>query len=339
MKATARGAALCAVTLLLAGCAHGERTVSIRTLQSNVSFGAPSPGATPSAAVAVPGIVTPAGPSLPSYAFGPSPASFDYGTTTQPAPPACPVAGLGAFPKQAAPLTVTQPPAAGFWRWKTVRPVKIGSLTSTVTTFDDHEIRAVSKVTETANTADGGSTRTFTFDEVQPSTSGSQVTTYRVVTNPTTLDLEIGAPQLNRVVGGQPDRGISIVKVVNLDAKGNQVASFAPSPAVLIMPLDVLAPQDFTGTGTDPLSGAALTVKGTLTKRERVDACGEPVDGWAVEATTSFVNRGATTASTVHYDFATQLGGMLTEVEVTPTGETAPTTLSLARATVRHEAS
>ncbi|HEY4410582.1 MAG TPA: hypothetical protein VGO87_11930, partial [Acidimicrobiia bacterium] len=51
--------------------------------------------------------------------------------------------------------------------------------------------------------------------------------------------------------------------------------------------------------------------------RERVDACGDVVDGWVVEATQTFSGTGQTAPPrTYRYIVATQLGGMIISEEV-----------------------
>jgi hypothetical protein len=69
-----------------------------------------------------------------------------------------------------------------------------------------------------------------------------------------------------------------------------------------------------------------------VVKRERVDACGDVVDGWAVEATQTF-SRGGQTAPprTYRYIVAPQLGGLIIseQIHTTTAQGTTDVTLSL----------
>ena len=51
-------------------------------------------------------------------------------------------------------------------------------------------------------------------------------------------------------------------------------------------------------------------MEGKVTTRKQVDACGEIVDGWAVEGTRTFSANGQTTRGPYTTVFATQFGGM-----------------------------
>src|SRR5207244_13199533 len=68
---------------------------------------------------------------------------------------------------------------------------------------------------------------------------------------------------------------------------------------------------------TDPLSGSELQNHAKVVKRERVDACGDFVDGWVVEATQTFSGTAQTAPPrTYRYIVAPQLGGIIISEEI-----------------------
>ena len=101
---------------------------------------------------------------------------------------------------------------------------------------------------------------------------------------------------------------------------------------MLYLPLDIVPGEEFNSVGIDPRSGSVLQNQAKVLKRERVDACGEVVDGWSVESTQTFSGAGqAAPPRTYRYIIAPQLGGIIISEEIhttTPQGTT-DVTLSL----------
>ena len=89
------------------------------------------------------------------------------------------------------------------------------------------------------------------------------------------------------VSAGDPERGISLMKLQRVDAAGNS-SELTFSPAVLYLPLEIVPGEEFNSVGIDPRTGSVLQNQAKVMKRERVDACGEVVDGWVVESTQTF---------------------------------------------------
>ena len=217
--------------------------------------------------------------------------------------------------------------------------------------FEQRLVRNVVKVSETE----------YTFETVQPEL-GSNVTTistFRVktaavsktvtppveppdVTHPTApVPLPITppgtgpalpkAPVPGSVSSGDPERGISLIKLQRVDAAGNS-SELNFTPGVLYLPLEVVPGEEFNAVGIDTRSGSVLQNQAKVVKRERVDACGEVVDGWVVEATQTF--SGAAQAApprTYRYIVAPQLGGIIISEDIhTATAQgTTDVTLSL----------
>jgi hypothetical protein len=121
------------------------------------------------------------------------------------------------------------------------------------------------------------------------------------------------------------------MKLQRVDAAGNS-SELSFSPAVLYLPLDVVPGDSFNAVGIDPRSGSVLQNQAKVVKRERVDACGDVVDGWVVESTQTFSGSAQTAPPrTYRYIIAPQLGGIIVSEEIhtaNPQGTT-DVTLSL----------
>ncbi len=139
------------------------------------------------------------------------------------------------------------------------------------------------------------------------------------------------APVPGNVSVGDPERGISLMKLQRVDKAGN-TSELTFSPAVLYLPLEVVPGEEFNSVGIDSRTGSVLQHQAKVVKRDRVDACGEVVDGWVVESTQTF-SSGAQTAPprTYRYIVAPQLGGLIIseELHINTGAGTTDVTLSL----------
>jgi hypothetical protein len=251
----------------------------------------------------------------------------------------CPPAALTAFPAKEAGQTVEGVPTEGQYRWKRAGTQTVAALPGVklpVTGFEQRLVRNVTKVSDTE----------YTFETVQPELSGNVTTisTFKVkigavsksvtppvqppdLTHPTApvpLPVQVpgtqpGLPKLpvpGSVSAGDPERGISLMKLQRVDAAGNS-SELSFSPGVLYLPLEVVPGEEFNSVGIDPRSGSVLQNQAKVVKRERVDACGEVVDGWAVESTQTFSGTGQTAPPrTYRYIIAPQLGGIIISEEI-----------------------
>jgi len=103
---------------------------------------------------------------------------------------------------------------------------------------------------------------------------------------------------------------------------------------VLYLPLDIVPGEEFNAVGIDPRTGSVLQHQAKVVNRERVDACGEIVDGWVVESTQTFSGTAsAAPPRTYRYIIAPQFGGLIISEEIrTATAQgTTDVTLSLAQ--------
>lgn len=313
----------------LTACAHSAGPgVSVEKVESNIPFGLPSttttlPAAAPPSVAAL--NLTSASQPLPAFSYQTT-TTFNYGSPSYSTEAAtCPQPPYGASPDRAATTSVAKPPKAGAYRWQIVtsQPVAGTNQTLTQRVYVTYYIENVSKVTQTAN-PQGGQTSSFTYDEVSPGEQGGTVTTtYQVTEN--ALQVSESAGNFGQAQhAGAPDRGIALAAVVDRNAAGRVIASFHPSPAVLLFPLDVQAPESFQATGVDPSNGASFStsaqVSGSL---KRDNACGQLVDGWEVTGTQTFSSGSSgapASTGSVEYAVATQYGGLFSFSSLTPTG-------------------
>ena len=357
--------------LLLAGCVKQDAPgVGVQKLAADIVFGVkpatdtPPPNLEPGQAG--PGDATTYVPDAGSAAAGPTTGGGDFSsgpnaprprlprvTPLNPPKSTCPPAALTAFPAKEAGQTVEGLPAEGQYRWKRTGTQTLASLPGVklpVSGFEQRLVRNVVKVSDTE----------YTFETVQPElgTNVTTISTFKVkigavsksvtppvqpdLTHPTApvpLPVQVPGtqptlpvpPVPGSVSAGDPERGISLMKLQRVDAAGNS-SELTFSPAVLYLPLEVVPGEEFNAVGIDPRTGSVLQNKAKVVKRERVDACGEVVDGWAVESTQTFSGTGQTAPPrTDRYIIAPQLGGIIISEEIhtaTPQGNT-DVTLSL----------
>jgi len=267
----------------------------------------------------------------------------------------CPPAALTAFPAKEAGLKVDGLPAVGQYRWKRTGTQTLANLPGVklpVAGFEQRLVRNVVRVSDTE----------YTFETVQPELGGdvTTISTFKVrtgavsqtVTPPVEADPNhppVSVPLPAQVPGtrpaaprapvpetlsvGDPERGISLVRLQRVDAAGNS-SELTFSPGVLYLPLAIVPGEEWDAVGVDPRTGSVLEHRAKVVKRERVDACGDVVDGWAVEATQTFSGPGqvgSAPARSYRYIVAPQLGGVIIseEVHTTTAQGTTDVTLSL----------
>jgi hypothetical protein len=268
----------------------------------------------------------------------------------------CPPAKLTAFPKTSASVQVVGTPAEGLYKWKrdfvVVRngpepPQKLGQ---------QLQSRAIRRVTKDSD-------HQFSFEMVQPDPTHpddlSVVTKFRVNTNPeiiaeqdtrnlNTGDVPIdGVPQVSRDLPGtigvvdvpyQNVRltpptdapGVFILSVETHNKADTVESSFTPAQPMLILPLDggiIRSGQTFRSIGISQSDQSILINDGVVGRTNRVDACGEIVEGYQVtlrQTLSTDISGGSTDVAKALSDqqtreqtftFATQLGAL-------PIGET-----------------
>jgi hypothetical protein len=82
------------------------------------------------------------------------------------------------------------------------------------------------------------------------------------------------------------------------------------STGVQVLPLAVLPDETFRSVGVDTTNQVTLVHDGIVKNRNRVDACGEIIDGWEVAINATLVDGENTQQSTETFYIATQYGAM-----------------------------
>lgn len=352
-------AALAVLVASAAGCVDPDPPgVGIQKLAADIVFGVkppppdvPPPNLAPSP-VGEGDVLTFVPPALPSagrippppVVAAPRPPRPPSSRLPRPTPLAAPKSpcppALNAFPAKEAGLNVEGTPTEGQYRWKrkgTQTVTNLPGIQLPVSGFEQRLVRNVQKISETE----------FTFETVQPELGGgvTTISTFKVKTAAVSRGVvapvepklpsppedveppvDVPSPGLpNSVRAGDPERGISLMKLQRVDAEGN-MAELVFSPAVLYLPLGIEPGEAFTAVGIDARTGSVLQHQARVLRRERVDACGEIVDGWAVEATQTFSGSAQTAPPrTYRYIVAPQLGGIVISEEVhvtSPQGNT-----------------
>ncbi len=313
-------AAVLAVALALIGAACVQKDdpgVGINTVQASLVFGV-KPAAPPAGLVPIvaqpesaPEIVE-AGdleatvPALPNLDLNAKPAAD------------CPEAPPTAAVKEPVGVNVTGPPREGVYRWKHDGfATAANGARAPFTGFEKRVVRNYKKI----NDAD------FSFETVQPVVSGGNaaqfiVTGYQVNTARPSQSITPPAGPVSPPTLGGPDRGVVLTKQELLDSRGQIVSSYVPTPGILLLPLPVASGDTWGSVGVDPKNGSTVVLNGTVTRRQRIDACGDLVDGWFVEATQA--SAGAQNlepgAGQVAYSYmvAPQYGAMLIQERIHP---------------------
>jgi hypothetical protein len=257
----------------------------------------------------------------------------------------CPAAKLNAFPAIEATRSVANQPVPGVYKWKqtgtVVRDVGGQKYTVAINRFEQRAITNVSPISSVPNptaldpTDPANDTKTFTFDVIQKLEGGSKRTTYQVRTSslgvrqqpglevprpavpdlpsqvPVTSPTTSAPPDLpDAVVVGDPERGVTIKKIEDLDNDGKVLRTVAFSTGVQVLPLAVLPDETFRSVGVDTTNQVTLVHDGIVKNRNRVDACGEIIDGWEVAINATLVDGENTQQSTETFYIATQYGAM-----------------------------
>jgi hypothetical protein len=324
------------VVLAASGCVKQKPPgLKVADLESSIVFGlkplavAPPPGAPPTVLppppldapppdVAIPDVPKPPPPKLPTL-----PPKVTY---------FCRTATINDFPTVAT-LGAPNPPKPGFYRYKKTPPELFGSDHYDVTPADLQprlitNITKPQKTNNPVNSAQGpvGSgqevtTTTYQYDQVTYLDNTGKnllVDRIQVTDNPIQQSVSSGANIGPTEYVGGPDRGVALYgrQLVSNGAS----ALFVPSSPLLLLPLPAVSGQTWQSVSVDPASGATYILYGRIVNRQRVDACGDVVEGWAVEAQTVFKDPRSSTAqnATFRYYVDTNNGGQIVYEKVSP---------------------
>jgi hypothetical protein len=198
--------------------------------------------------------------------------------------PACRAATPGAT---AAPAALTVPdgvrPETGQYRWnKSGSFALVGPQNATfpVGGFEQRKIRNVVE----------RSAGVFTFETLQPDLNGRYIEVIQWQVKPNAVAERQSALSVS-ASAGDPERGLAIKAIDWISADGKPVAGatpFHPLTALLVLPLPIVPGEQVNSAAIDPTNAQAVTYQATVGARDRVDACGEFVEGWKVSGTMSW---------------------------------------------------
>ena len=250
-----RVAMLAALVLLAAACSGPGRPleVGVKELPTDVILGAQQrPVVVPSAPL------PPASLALPAAAI---PAPDALALPARPADP-CPAADPLAGPRVTATLGIDHPPVEAEYPFRVEGTYEISGPNAAKGVFPPVSTRWVENVQE----SDDGS---FTFDVRVELGFTTTVTAYRVVPR---SPVPVAAEALP--LGS----GLFIDSVTTTDGDAEPVA-FRPTPPILALPTPAESGTSWRVQSTDVDRGLTVSWTATIGNRERVDACGVPVDG------------------------------------------------------------
>lgn len=305
---------LALVATTSAACVRPDKpSVAINKLEANLVFGVTKP---PEEVPATPVEQVLSGaadaqdlfaafdfPSAPSPGFGTIP------LFTQPKSE-CPAAAPDAAPEKATEATITGDPLVGVSKYKITGFLtdRTGQVPFGDSRFERRIVRKFLKESATVST----------FEVVQPVLGASDrliVTKYRVNTAGLSRNPSDGVGIITTPGVGEPERGITIDRIAEVDKNGTELATFEPTTGLLLLPLPVTSGERFQSAAVDPRTGQTIAHESTVTRRQRIDACGNLVDGWLVESNRA-VSRNpaaqsvAATSGKYSLILATQYGGL-----------------------------
>jgi hypothetical protein len=180
----------------------------------------------------------------------------------------CPDAALGAGAlDQASPIVPSgRRPEVGRSRWK-----RKGTQTVTTGVTAGAKIDIGGFAYQTLNTDFIGGTTYVTTWQVKPEALQERETALTA-----------------SVAVGDPERGLTIKAIDNFDNTGQMTGSFRPRTGLLVLPLPVVPGEQFVSVAIDPQTFQVAQYQAQVVSRDRIDACGDFVEGWLVKGTLTF---------------------------------------------------
>ena len=303
--------------VVLSSCSSGGEGsgpgVGVRSINTNIGLGVELEAAAPANIAPT---VPPRRRSLEAPEATIPPFDFDV---PKPTTMSCPAAGPFDFPERETGVVPNGRPPAGIYPWKIDGRVATGD---GVFDIDDFETRTINNVEDHPSIPGA-----FVFAQTQRNFAdyrndrGTTTTIFRVV--PT-------SPVDSEQVASDAGSGVFIEQIIfrGKDSEGRDVeTTFRPVPAVQLIAFPV---EDGSGnggstqtgapiessSGVDPETGAQLTIQGSVKGKKQIDACGDRVDSWFVDAVQTYrypAGNGQTETIEANYDYgiAPQYGGMI----------------------------
>lgn len=287
---------------LTAACGGPERPLEVgfKEVPSNVVLGtqtspAPASDGPPGGGVTIVYLPPPSVVALPPPPFEvPAPGP----RRPPPAPPTAPVC-RAADPLEApaleAPSRIEAPPADAAYLFRNDGGFETSGADAQQGRFAETSLRTV----ETLLESEDGQVFDFAVGETLGTTTTT--TTYRVLKETSLLP----------VADGSVEPGLYITRVESTDESG-ETHVFSPTPALRLAALPLVRGAVVESRGVDPQTAMTMSFTATVTGKDRVDACGTPLDSWTLDLTDGQVlspEEDLTFEST--YAIGTQYGGLV----------------------------
>lgn len=314
-----------AAVLLMAGCVHhGDPKVTMKPFTADLVFGVkpavePPPAFAPINPVAAQQQASANIDLVPLPDLGNTFFKPIHGGPSQVT--ACPDARSTATAPEEAPTNVpdNRLPVAGLYHWKKRGDFSLNVRPTDKFTYGGITRRAVVNPTKVAEPGAAGTGYSLTYQTIQPelSTTNVIITDWRVKT--AAQFVQPSAATVNAPNGGDPERGLALEGIQVKDKDGNPVGTPYSFPSgVLYFPLPIRSGTTWQASASDPKSLETLSINGQVVNHERVDACGNLVDGWRVNATLTYSGTDSRTI-TYSYIVATQYGALIIEEDQSST--------------------
>jgi hypothetical protein len=277
----------------MTACGGPQRPVDIgfKEVPSDVILGAhatpspaPGPTATPTSTTAPPPPSVVALPP-PTFDVGPEPVPTPVATP----PPTCGTANPLQTPAREAPPTIPAPPAKGFYVFRNVGSYAVSGADARKGTFPLTSLRTVGNIVRTSDTS-------FTFDVSDLLGDVTTTTTYDVVGTP--------------IVPTALPAGLYLKQVKSV--RGQSSSTFAPAPELALAAFPLVRGAAVSSSGVDPQTATSMKFTSTVTGKQRVDACGTPLDSWVLELTDGkLISPTQNLDFSATYSVGTEYGGLL----------------------------
>jgi hypothetical protein len=267
---------------LVASACGGDRgpdfTIGFKRLALNLSYKDEK----------LPEYVTPGSITVPEEVqyLAPSFAVPKLAPPSAPRGPECPEADPDAKPKFPATVFVTKPPAIGTYTTHIAGYVELGAAQPVRVTLPPRGAFEIRNVRETT-TEDplNGFTEVIEYDLVTPTIGGNSTASYRVTYSPATVVGTVTqAANVEKAAAGE-----MVLTHLVVDSATNKL-DFTPDPPVTIISFRSGQGTTWSSAGIDQVSGTAMVVQGSVTRRVNVDVCGELYDTYEVVSNEHIVN-------------------------------------------------
>jgi hypothetical protein len=273
-----------AVALLTSACAKaGEAGLQVKGYPADVVFAKRKVPQTQVAAI--PATITPA-QAIADVLLPEAPPPTFTGPGKYVGPPLVPrpVCRAATPGSTAVPAALTVPdgvrPEAGGFRWNKSGTFALAAQQNAKFPVGGFEQRKIRNVTERGTGA-------FTFETLQPDLTAKYIEVIQWQVKPNAVAERQSALSVT-ASAGDPERGLAIKAIDWITPDGKPLAGstpFHPLTALLILPLPVVPGEQFTSVAIDPTNVQSVSYQATVGARDRVDACGEFVEGWQVSGT------------------------------------------------------